>query len=512
MQAQVRRAAALLCAALLAWTVVQRATEPTRANHDVAWHVYAGGVLHDGGTLGVDVVDNNPPLVYWLARGAVALARLPGAAPLLVYSLLAFAVALASTLAARRLLAAPLGSPALADALALALLALLTLGPGFDFAQRDPLVAAGVLPYLVAAGLAADGTRLGRPAGLAVGALAGLGISLKPHYALLWMGVEAWLLLRGGTQAWRRSENAAIVAVGASYVASVLILAPSTLDAARLAWGLYGAYGRPVPLLGPSTGAVVVAAAAATTLGRSSSPAGRVAEALALGSGLALAAAFLPGKDFSYHHAPARLLAGATLAVAAAGWLAARARVGLQDAGAWVVTLGVLALASTASAELRRPALRRAGIVELAALIEREAGSAPVAVLSSSVDPLFPALGFTEARSASPYSCLWLIAGHYERAARRGARFPYRSLEEMGPEERAFVVDFVSRLEGQRPALLLVETTPVKQSFGPTGFDFERYFGADPRFAAWLSGYRPLESKRLLVDGVRTFDVWVRRR
>ncbi len=513
MQAHLRRAAAALCVALLATTVVQRSSQPTRANHDVAWHVHAGGVLLDGGVWGVDVVDNNPPLVYWLASLVVALARLAGVSPLVAYAGVAFALALASSLLVRRLLRAPLGSPALADALGLAILALLTLLPGFDFAQRDPILAACLLPYLVAAGSAAGGAPVGRGLGLTAGALAGFGISLKPHYTLLWLGVEAWLLLRTRRRdAWRRPENAALASLGAAYVGSVLVFTPAYLDAARQAWNLYGTYGTPVPLLGPSTGAALLAAVAAALL-RSPAPLARVAEALAVGSGLALLALFLQDKDFSYHHEPVRLLAAAALAVAAAGALARlpQSRERLRRAAAWSATLVALAGAAFVSVELQRPALRRAGIVELAALIEREADGGPVLVFSSSVDPLFPALTFTGAGSASPYSCLWLIAGHYDKAARRGPRFPYRRLAEMGAEERRFVEGFVDTLEARRPTLLLFETTPVKQSFGPTAFDFERYFRADPRFARWLSGYRRTGRQQLLVDGLRSFDVWERR-
>ncbi len=512
MPGHLRRAAVALGVVLLAATVVQRAIEPTRANHDVAWHVYAGGVLLEGGVFGVDVVDNNPPLVYWLASAAVALARLLGAPPLAVYGIVAFLFALAAALVVGQLLRPALGS-SLADALALALVALLTLVPGFDFAQRDPILAACVLPYLVAVGRAASGAPAGRRTGLAIGALAGFGISLKPHYGLLWLGAEAWLLLRSrDRRAWRRPENATLVGVGAAYVVSVLVFTPAYVEAARQAWNLYGSYGRPVPLLGASTGAVLAAAVAAG-LGRAPAPVARVVEALALGSGLALAALFLQAKDFSYHHEPTRLLAAAALAVVAAGALARStpARPRLRQAAAWVVVLGALASAVFVAHGLRRPALRRAGIVELAALVDRQAPGDAVLVFSASVDPLFPALAFTDARSASPYSCLWLVAGHYDKAERRGARFPYRRLDDMGPEERGFVQGFVGRLEATRPRLLLFETTPVKQGFGPTAFDFARYFEADPRFASWLSGYRRLDTQRLLVDGVRSFDVWARR-
>jgi hypothetical protein len=57
-----------------------RARDLFLANHDIGWFLHAGGVWLDGGTIGVDVVDTNPPLLIrlcglevWLA---LALAQL----------------------------------------------------------------------------------------------------------------------------------------------------------------------------------------------------------------------------------------------------------------------------------------------------------------------------------------------------------------------------------------------------------------------------------------------------
>lgn len=492
---------------------MQRAAAPTRANHDVAWHVYAGGVLLDGGAYGTDVIDNNPPLVYWLAMDLVALARLLGAPPLKVYGLAAFGLAIVSAWLSRRLLEEALPA-VVADGLALALLALLTLLPGFDFAQRDPIVVACLLPYLFSTGLRASGTQQPRGLGLAIGLLAGFGICLKPHYALLWLGMEAWLLLRGGgAGAWWRCENLGLAGTGAVYIVAVLLWTPSYLDTAREAFRLYGTYGHPVPWLSLSSGLVVLSLAAVALL-HSTSPIrmGRIAEATALAAALAWLALALQAKDFSYHHVPPRVLALSALLLAAASRLGngeRRARLGRR--AAWVVAATVIASSSLVVAKLCRPALHRAGIIELAALIEREAQGRDVLVFASSVDPLFPALVFTDSHSASPYSCLWLIAGHYERTQRRAKRFPYRTLGAMSPDERRFVESFVGRAVARRPRLLLFETTRVKQSFGLTAFDFERYFRADPRFGPWLDGYERLRPQPLLVDGLRRFDVWRKR-
>jgi len=259
----------------------------------------------------------------------------------------------------------------------------------------------------------------------------------------------------------------------------------------------------------------VAAASVAAFLARGRVPAAvaRSAEALALAALLAWLVVFLQGKGFRYHHVPARVNALATLVVLGAGLLSGwRVRLGTWRLDpALVAGVLVMAWAGIEARALSEPALRRAGIIELAALIDRHAGHGDALVFSSSVDPLFPALTFTGAGSASPYSCLWLIAGHYTLEDRRWPGFPYRELQEMSDSERSFVRGFVARARAARPRVLLFETTPVKQSFGYTAFDFERYFRADPDFAAFLSNYRSVGEQRLLVDALRTFDVKVRR-
>ncbi|MEQ1892586.1 MAG: hypothetical protein ABL998_08605, partial [Planctomycetota bacterium] len=72
----------LVVFALLALLGVTRARELLTANHDIGWFLHAGEVWLDGGEIGVDVIDTNPPLVVWLSGGEVALARFLGVAPL----------------------------------------------------------------------------------------------------------------------------------------------------------------------------------------------------------------------------------------------------------------------------------------------------------------------------------------------------------------------------------------------------------------------------------------------
>jgi hypothetical protein len=503
------RAVGILLLLLLAACVLARASDPTRANHDIAWTLHAGGILLDGGSYGVDIIDNNPPLVYWLGAGETALARALGATPLAVHAVLVLFGAVLAALLSRRLLADGVLSPGFADAVALLLLACWVLVPGFEYGQRDHLTILLATPYLLVAGRRLADLETRAPMRVLVGAMAALGIALKPYYALIWLGVEALLALR--LRSWRgllAAENAVIAGLGTAYLALVLRVTPEYLSSVDEIRRLHGAYQVPIDWLSP-THLLWAAAAVGLWLVRLPEAAARAAWTLVAAGGLALSVLHVQGTGWSYHLLPAQLASLAALMVMAAGLFSSpgfwdeRVRWGPRA----VVGAAVLAWAAAGLAALQQPERTRVGVPALARFIDRHARAGEVLALNSLMYPFFPAIEFSQSRSASPYSCLWLVAGQYTEAEREQPRFPYRTLDQMPESERRFVGNIATALE-KGPALLLVDRTPLEMSRDP--IDYRRYFSADPRFAESLRRYRQLESIRLM-DGIwRQYDVYVR--
>src|SRR5512145_754501 len=105
----------LLAALAVAHVALVRATQLPLANHDIGWFLHAGAVWLDGGAIGVDVIDTNPPLVIWLSGLEVALARRLGLAPLVTHAGVTSALGLGSALlSCGALLRAPLPGFAIA--------------------------------------------------------------------------------------------------------------------------------------------------------------------------------------------------------------------------------------------------------------------------------------------------------------------------------------------------------------------------------------------------------------
>jgi len=81
---------------ILAW-------QPTRINHDAAMYLQAGDLLRSGTRLYVDVIDLNPPLIFYASRGIATVARAVHAPLIPFFLFVTWATSVVSMLATRSL-------------------------------------------------------------------------------------------------------------------------------------------------------------------------------------------------------------------------------------------------------------------------------------------------------------------------------------------------------------------------------------------------------------------------
>lgn len=260
-------------------------------NHDVAWILTVADLMHAGRQLYADIIEINPPLIFWAADGMRAVASLLHVAPETVYRVLTLLLGLGSAVSVRRFTGSAW------PALALLVGGLILVGS--DFGQRDVLIAFLLAPYVAMA----SAQSRPRHAWL-IGVLAGLGVCLKPFY------FAVWLMLVWRNRA--RSADIAFVATGLAYLASVLLFTPAYIPLARALGPSYEGWLRTpwiIQLLS-ATVLVTLLAVLLTFLARGRSSATGFALA-ALGSVVALV---LQAKPFSYHQQPALIFAIVTAA------------------------------------------------------------------------------------------------------------------------------------------------------------------------------------------------------
>jgi len=226
---------------------------------DIAWLLYVARRWLAGRELYIDVFEVNPPLIVWISAIPLEIARWSDVGskfvvmPFFVTAVLGCAWWTATLLRAQGGLFAQ-RLPVFA-AIGCALLIL----PAADLGQREHLLVAAFLPYLVLfarcldlrcldSRKSPDGAAAAVIASLAAGVLAGLGCALKPRYGAVFAVLECLALTRG-VRPWRIMP----VAAGATlvgYAGLVAIACPAYLRrAVPMALALYGATDVPFPEL-----------------------------------------------------------------------------------------------------------------------------------------------------------------------------------------------------------------------------------------------------------------------
>jgi hypothetical protein len=455
----------------------------------------------DGARLYVDLVDMNPPLIVLLNMGAVLLARLLGIPGILAYRLgctaTLLAVLLLATWLLRRLLPDELRlQRAIILLLAFALFAL----PGQDFGEREHLLVALLIPYLLVAAARATRRQISPATAALVGLLAAGAFALKPQFVLLWPAVEVSLRLTRRVK-WGRilPETTAIAAFLALYAAAILLWAPEYL---RLVSLLAGPYARflYVPfwellVTGPGALLTVFALLASVALRRHA----RHQELLgvvSLGALACLVAGAAQQKGFGYHFYPALALATVVLGIIACdGRESPRNGVaGLFRvlAVSLLATVIVVVGVRTAATAWRPPLdLEQEHMERLLPIVRAHAAGGSVYVMSHNISSAYPLINYAGARSASRFAQLWILAAAYMEQLKRSHPLRYHAPSEMSPSERYLNQAVLEDLRDRRPGVLVI--LQHARDLPTNGFrrlDYVGYFSRDSRIAVLLDRYQ----------------------
>ncbi len=470
-------------------------------NHDVAAVLNFSERWLNGERLYVDLIDVNPPLIYVLNLAPALLAQITplDAVRCLQLCLFLFGAA-AWRLAVRVRDRAREGitERALLDALP----ALFLFCGGYDFGQREHLMAVASLPYIFAACRRADGER--PRGGVAIGVLAALCFLLKPHFlavpALIEIAVLVGRARHGWASAMRRTWRdpliLAMAGVSVIYAASLPLLFADYLDVVvPLVWDFY------VDLGGLSVWDVMLLPRMATVLlvllpaliiayRPALRPQGVLPRMLALAALGALASALAQHKGWSYHIVPIEMFSLALGLVLAARWLdvqgATRTRQGGVRAAGLLVAVFALYVVSNGEAPWKELEYSGSDAAGLADLLGEEARGERVLVLSPGIWPIFPALNYADVHLTLREMNMWLLEGAYQTCLPNGHR--YREIWEMGRPEFYMFRTVAEDFARAPPAAVVVDKQPGIPWCGAE-FDFIAYFTRHPLFAEVWSHY-----------------------
>ncbi len=458
-------------------------------NHDVAAVLSFAERWLAGEQLYVDLIDVNPPLVFVLNLLPAGLARVMGLGGVAALQLCLVALCLGVwglALAVRDRAAEGRVERAVLDVLP----GLVAFGAGYDFGQRETLMAAMALPYFLAAARRMQG-KVPRQAVLAA-VVAGVGFGLKPHFLAVPALVElAVLVARRRTlgAALRDPAPWAMAAVWAVYLASLPVLFPDYLGAVvPLVLDYYLANGGQTPLsllliprMGTAVALLLPLVVVAFLWG------GALARVLALAGLGALASALAQHKGWSYHIMPIELFACALAVVLAARWLDGLGAGRPVRVAAGLGWLFVLYLLGAGEAPWNQLGWRHSDAYPLTRMLRAHAEGERVLVLSPGIAPIYPALNYARARMTLRTMNIWLLEGAYQDCPADGRR--YRETWEMGRPEffvyRTVAEDFARA----PPAAVVLDEIAAIPECGGEAFSLEAYFSRHPLFAEVWSHY-----------------------
>jgi hypothetical protein len=476
-------------------------------NHDVAAILQWSQRWLDGERLYTDLVDVNPPLIFIFNLLPAAIAKwTPIEAPIAFrLCLIAFGLVCwwLSVLARDRSAEGP-AERAFLDVLP----GLFLFGAGYDFGQREHIMAIASLPYLFAASRRASGeVPRGRLAGAVIAATM---FALKPYFLGIPALIEFAVLIgrrprgeRGrdtvaGLGRWLRDPVPwVMMGIWATYLASIPVLFPDFLNVVvPLIFWAYLEDGLSCwqTLASPRVVTVLYLLlpllwCAFRRLDQTRFSNSRLVRLFALAALGALISAFAQHKGWSYHIVPIEFFACSLGGLLASRWLdeLSTGPIGHPHRAAAVLAwLFVLYSLSNGEAPWKEIHYADSDVARLTALLRQNAAGKRILALSVGVYPIYPAVNYAGARMMLPTMNMWPLERAYVTCLTDGRRYGEGS--EMKPAEHFLFRTVAENFARQPPDVVIVDSTVLPQCGAP--FDFIGYFSHHPLFAATWSHYK----------------------
>jgi hypothetical protein len=478
----------------------------TPFNHDEAYFIAGAAQLLDGGRFGKDVIDINPPHIYWMSTAPIWLARPIGARSDIVATFFTGVMAAASLIACERLIASGGSHRPSPRGLVLVAAGIVLFAPGYDFGQREHWMLLLTMPYIIARSRRAEDIALFGTAASLIGVAACFGFCMKPYYLLVPIAIEVWLLARTRRPAILFSpETIALGITGLLYLAAVLLILPGYFQNA-MPTALLGYWAFNGTLEEVLRNAVLLTAPAVVLgwLGYTSLRQGEAIPALAqafAAAGVAfLIAALLQLKPWPYHFLPSIV----SLYLAAAVLLMG----GTARLDAHVLRLGALSVLIVAAC--LRPAQEAlqsfenggtiARVEKLAAVFRANPGpSGTVAGFLTSPRDVFPAVLASGMNWALPFGGDYLIP-----AAVRADEAPAVKRPRIEAAAIALAERDVAAIRAKEPGVIVIDAAVDKLGFGNRKFDYLPWLESRTDFTDLLRQYRE-------IDPVGPFRLFVRK-
>jgi hypothetical protein len=484
-------------------------------NLDVAWLLYTSKRLAEGADLYKDIIEINPPLAVYINLPAVYFAKALGLSEIpIFYGLLLLLISF-SLYWCWNLLNALFSQDSREDcsftflylAFLLSMLPAIFDPPYMLFGQREHIMLILTLPYILTAALRSMGKPLDSRSVFLTGLLAGVGFSLKPHFFLVWAGIEAYLaFLEGKLIVWRRPENLAIFVVVLGYLFFLVIFESDYFNIVYFATKLYSGFDcswRDILLNFMFFSCILSSLIALFIIVEKKSILSHIKSStlivLLITSSAFLISALLQKKGWNNH-----LFPGFVINLLILSMFISYTPKSYRTSGPLFIFLKVLKITIVVFLIIIP---LRIGLVtvhyqkkhhesllnRMVPLVNEHAPGKAIYFLSTFFYPAFPLVNYTGGQWSGRFNALWPIPGIY-RSKKQPVNHPfYHTPENMDGVEKWFFEIVISDLTNHPPTLLVVDRAQKKRYLGDRKFDFIEYFAQDARFSDCFSRYKLID-------------------
>ena len=459
-------------------------------NHDSAWLLYGTGRMLEGARLYLDIVEVNPPLIFYLSVPPVLAARFLDLPVVDLFVLYIFALAAGSLALTREVMRSlPIEQAPLRRMLLVAAFFGLIVLPGPVLGQREHLVTILGLPYLVLVAVRSDGRDVSRRLAVVCGLAAGLAFSIKPPLLVVPALLELYLfIVRRPRILLFRPETLALAAAVSAYILSIVLFTPEYLTfIVPMAVMTYHAYETTWPIvLGRVETLLLPIAIALVFLTRDRRAASRLNDAFLITALCAYVFYVIERKGWQYQVYPVdamlMLLVGVSLTRALWRHDTYTSREARWVRPAFLVVVLLVGLGVSAAA---RGNYRNSMTTVMTPYVRENAAHGGFAVLSAHVVWGFPLTVYAGVDWNMRLPALWMVPGLIR--ARATARGPAPELDRL---ERYVIDAVVEDFARHPPDVVLVDARQQKTYFGGLAFDYLAFFSRDPRFRQVWQDYR----------------------
>ena len=463
---------------------------PSMIHHDVAWSLYLTREYLAGARLYVDLIEINPPLIYWLMSPAVILANITGLSLSAAFKAYVFALGCLCMATSAPLLAR-MQSHRLRVVLPAVLAFTIAVLPRENFGQREHLLIILSMPWFLLAAARLEQTRISAAGALIIAAMAGLGFYLKPHFLLAPALVEALLVARLGWRAMWRPEQVVLALLGAVYAGLVMWFTPDYLSrVVRYGMEVYQTgYGRTYLATVMRQNLTLLLAVAAAFWWLTHRPVRTQAATAVMAAAAAglLGAYVAQSKGWAYHAYPMQAVLIVCIGVMLAGMMQAATRNIAQKAATWFL---LALLAANSITPLQAPHYQNGYVAAWSEEVAKRPQARSVLVMSANVYQGFPLVTQTGLTWASRFPCLWLTPGLKVRQGVEGNDNPMLAEIERYNRQAMF-----EDLDKHKPDLVFVDANEFKDHFGNVQYDYIEDFSHHDGFRRLWADYEKVGNR-----------------